>query len=188
MRAKWPFLAIFVLFFGIVSVRAYIRVVERRQQKREQMMTEYMKTPEGYQQAMTDIATFATRDAKKEFGVVLDYSPQSVERVEEILDKIHQQHTKKPIADKDIARRAYRFGIYIGEVIRKHHAGTWKIVTPENFDPMKYEITHKNKAGKAQGSFPVNWCGKRIYNGEEDNVWHKYLFLVEDAGNIVNKP
>jgi hypothetical protein len=27
-------------------------------------------------------------------------------------------------------------------------------------------------------SFPIGWCGKRIINGEEDNVWFKFRALL----------
>ena len=29
----------------------------------------------------------------------------------------------------------------------------------------------------AATSYPVAWCYKRIANGEEDNVWHKFQLL-----------
>jgi len=31
-------------------------------------------------------------------------------------------------------------------------------------------------------SFPVGWCGRRILNGDEDNVLHKFRILVLGEG------
>jgi hypothetical protein len=69
--------------------------------------------------------------------------------------------------------------VYIGEVIRRKHQGTWKVVEPEDYTPMAFEITYRNKKNQSRVGFPVNWCGKRILNGDEDNVWVKYLALME---------
>ena len=39
---------------------------------------------------------------------------------------------------------------------------------------------NQNLYWKQSQSFPVGWCGKRILNGDEDNVWHKYQVLTSD--------
>ena len=31
-------------------------------------------------------------------------------------------------------------------------------------------------------SFPIGWCGKRIINCDEDNVWSKFRILLLDDG------
>lgn len=146
---------------------------------REDYIRESIKTPEGFTRGMSDIAEFAVQDAKKEFGVTLDFSPQSVEAVEGILGKLHDQHVKAPLEGKALNKRALRFGVYVGEVIRRQKNGHWEVVKITAFDPMMFKITYKHAQGKEGTSFPVNWCGKRILNGDEDNVWHKYRTLVE---------
>jgi hypothetical protein len=67
----------------------------------------------------------------------------------------------------------------VGEVIRRMHNGSWGIdhdvAGPGSF-PIRW-ADHE--------SFPIGWCGKRILNGEEDNVWFKFRMLLlgeaEDA-------
>jgi hypothetical protein len=170
-----------LIFFSLGVVRGVLK----RRQARENSMAEYAKTPEGFTQAMSEIAAFAVEDAKKEFAVELDYSPDSVQNVEKILGQIHDKHTQTPLANKEIFRRELRFGVYIGEVIRRKYNGTWKVVDPKDYSPAAFEISYRNKENRSRTGFPVNWCGKRIFNGDEDNVWFKYLVLVEEQGKTI---
>jgi hypothetical protein len=56
------------------------------------------------------------------------------------------------------------------------HNGTWavdhKVAGPGSF-PIRW--------GEHE-AFPIGWCGKRIVNGEEDNVWFKFQLLLLGEG------
>jgi hypothetical protein len=86
--------------------------------------------------------------------------------VDEILGKLHQDYLKDN-ATPGLRGLATGFGAYVGEVIRRHHAGAeWKRDHPavgEKTYPIHWE---------GGDSFPKGSCYKRIVNGDEDDVWH----------------
>jgi hypothetical protein len=108
-------------------------------------------------------------------GVTLDYSPESVQQVERILAELHQARSKGQLPDSDLDLHAHGFGAYIGEIIRRKYKGHWERDS-DVAGPNSYPI-HWN-GGQ---SFPIAWCGKRIINGEEDNVWFKFQVVTSDA-------
>jgi hypothetical protein len=108
--------------------------------------------------------------------VTLDYTPESVERVEGLLAELHEKRAAGHLPDDQVTRAAVRYGAYVGEVLRRMHNGSWaidhEVVGPGTF-PIRW--------GEHE-SFPIGWCGKRIINGEEDNVWVKFrVLLLDDA-------
>jgi hypothetical protein len=111
--------------------------------------------------------------AKKSYAIDLDYTVESIKRVDEILGKLNLEYVKDN-SKPGMRGLASAFGAYVGEVIRRHHQGTtWKQDHPtvgEKTYPIHWD------GGE---SFPMAWCYKRIVNGEEDNVWHKYVVLKE---------
>jgi hypothetical protein len=112
--------------------------------------------------------------AKDSHGIVLDFSPGSVERVEMILGRLHVEYKKRGTTEGQRGL-ALAFGVYIGEVIRQHAGeGRWERDHPqmgEGAMPLYW---------KGYTSFPVAWCLKRLTNGEEDNVWLKYRHFVDE--------
>lgn len=119
---------------------------------------------------MREIAEHAV-DWARGHNVALDYSPGSVERLEELLGKMGQ------VDERRAEYEAIRCGAYIGEVIRRAVGGEWAL-DHEVAGPMSFPFTW----GGDNTSFPVGWCWKRMVNGEEDNVWHKYqVFLTGRA-------
>jgi hypothetical protein len=105
-------------------------------------------------------------------GLTLDYSADSVRTVESLLGKLHDEHVDRPMSSEEIQRHAFQFGGYIGEILRRKYAGTWAkdhpVVGPSTF-PINWN---------GGSSFPVGWCGKRILNGDEDNVWIKFQTVI----------
>ena len=106
------------------------------------------------------------------FNVKLDYSDDSVQRVESILGQIHDEY-KKTKDDSGLRGVSLFFAAYIGEVIRrKRLGGTWS----------------RNHPVVGDDSFPFNWngsdlflftwCQKRIFDGKQDDVWSKYRSCV----------
>jgi hypothetical protein len=76
--------------------------------------------------AMLAVARHAVIRARREQGVELDYSPASIERVEEILGKIRESHLGKPMSDKELSILSARWGAYIGEVMKRIRPGKWR--------------------------------------------------------------
>jgi len=108
----------------------------------------------------------------KERGKVLDYSPESIKAVDSLLGELHDLRDKQRLSNQDLNAHALHFGAYIGEVIRRKFGGSWAtdhpVAGPKSF-PVHF------LGGE---SFPIGWCGKRILNGDEDNVWFKYEVVI----------
>jgi len=106
------------------------------------------------------------------FEINLDYSDESIQKVEEILAKINA-HFINAQSDEGLSGIAFGFAGYIVTVIEKNHgAGKW-------------EKDHKEAGAdtfpfhwKGGTIFPYAWCMKRIIDGDSDNVWFKYQALV----------
>lgn len=119
---------------------------------------------------MHAVAAAAVGRAREAYGVELDFSPGSVERVEEILARLHEAaRAGEPV---DARREALTWGAYIGEVIIREKGGRWERDHSAG-GPGSFPLLWGDHA-----SFPIGWCGKRIENGEEDNVWVKYRALI----------
>jgi hypothetical protein len=106
------------------------------------------------------------------FGMDLDYSDESVKKVESILGQIHAEYKKKT-DDSGLRGIALFFAAYLGEVIRrKGLGGTWS----------------RSHAELGEDTFPFSWSRgvlflfawrqKRIFDGEQDDVWFKYQACV----------
>ena len=52
-------------------------------------------------------------------GATLDYSPDSVERVESLWGDLHTSRSEGKLADRDLNLHAHQFGAYLGEVLRR---------------------------------------------------------------------
>jgi hypothetical protein len=126
--------------------------------------------PTQFDRLMSNEAEKAVKEAQEKFGIKLDYSLESVENVETILGKYHDDPTLKEAVTN---RTPLQYGAYVGEVIRRHKNGKWLAPKGKIEGPMDVQIKYGSGT-----SFPVNWCGKRVINGEEDNIWHKFTLLV----------
>jgi hypothetical protein len=114
------------------------------------------------------LATMAVKDAKENNHVTLDYTPESIHDVENILGGLHDQYTRNP-SSVNANGLGSAYGAYIGEVIRRSEVGAkW-----ERDDPVAGEKSYPLHWG-GRVSFPMAWCYHRIVNGSEDNVWNKY--------------
>lgn len=108
----------------------------------------------------------------EQFGIKLDFTHNSVKRVEKILGKLHKEF-KKTADEEGLHGISLEFAAYIISVIEKNSKqGVWKRDHPEIGEAtFPYEWNNKT-------IFPYGWCMKRIYDGKQDNVWSKYKVLV----------
>ncbi len=125
--------------------------------------------------------------AQQTFGVTLEYSQESVQLVEEMLAKLHEDAAqkgffarliKKTPSDESIHHLAKMLGGYVGEVMRRHWGGEWKLES-EAF-PGEEVITLQLNGGDVWPHFKA---GKRIVDGPEDNVWAYFQVLEQKYGN-----
>lgn len=77
------------------------------------------------EQLMHDTADDAVTVADKEFGIELDYSAESVARVDEILKRFLEKYDDQALEDSAVFTLCNVFGAYAGEAFRKMYGGDW---------------------------------------------------------------
>ncbi|MFO1061102.1 MAG: hypothetical protein U1E53_29560 [Dongiaceae bacterium] len=122
--------------------------------------------------------------ARQNFGEKLDWSEGSIAKVEAMLAILHDSYVtaaQKP-GDETVQTFAKMFGSYVGEVYRRHHGGTWGMVTIDGARIPGIEDT-------SGGAFwPWGKVANRIRNGPDDNVLLYYKLLVRDAAKAPGSP
>src|SRR5262245_35584277 len=68
---------------------------------------------------MKQRARDAVKTASADYGITLDNSPDSVARVEEILDRLHERHLEKSFDKEALTQETTKWGAYLGEVRKK---------------------------------------------------------------------
>ncbi|MES2024113.1 MAG: hypothetical protein V4448_01020 [Pseudomonadota bacterium] len=116
----------------------------------------------------------AVEFAKKQFGVNLDWSDESMQQVEKILSKMHESYlaTSPRPTDEQVMSFAKAFGSYIGEVYRRNHGAEWGLVdiNGQKFPGLKTKFGTK--------FWPWGKASSRIIEGPENNVQHYYQILL----------
>jgi hypothetical protein len=119
-----------------------------------------------------ELAGLAQRVARESFGFELDYSVESVRKVETVLAQLHKDF-RRTNDDSGMNGLALEFGAYIIKVIELHFgSGAWARDHP-TFGPDTFPYTWRG--GEV---FPYAWCQKRIFDGPGDDVWAKFQALV----------
>jgi len=105
--------------------------------------------------------------------VNLDYSIDSIQNVDKILDQIHAQYLSEK-NEEGVRGMALELAAYIITVIEKHiKIGKWSRNSVEmGKETFPYEIT------KGEFIFPYAWCLKYIIEGQKEGVWSKFESLV----------
>jgi len=107
------------------------------------------------------------------YDINLDFTIDSVKDVEKILSKISTEYHKNR-EEEGLNGLALEFAAYIIAVIEKNISiGKWERDSVEfGKDVFPYDLDEDNII------FPYQWCLKRIYEGEGENVWTKFDTLV----------
>lgn len=117
----------------------------------------------------------AIKFALDHYRIDLDWSDDSIEKIELILSSLHKEARKDKPTQEQMLGFAIPFGSYIGEVYRRNHGAEWGSITLEG---ETYPGLQCSKRG--QNFWPWLKALKRIENGDEDNVWHYYQILLYD--------
>ena len=132
-------------------------------------------------ESVTEIIAFLDGqavDIARTRGVQLDHSIESIESVEQILGALHREFEAQG-SDTGIHGLGMASGAYVGEVIRRNYPGShW-----ERDHPMAGEKSYPIHWEGGE-SFPMAWCSKRIKNGDEDNIWFKYLAIRQSRARV----
>ncbi len=123
---------------------------------------------------MQSYAEDAVRMAR-EFRVELDYSEQSLEQVEHLLDELHEELQNGPApktsqsaersSNQQVDEMSRIWGGYLGEVVRRRFGGEWTI---EKYPAGDFLIVTLNVNGAKV--FPAMKIHKRLTNGAADNL------------------
>ena len=127
---------------------------------------------------MSALAQEAVEFSNRNFGVVLDFSNASIERVESIAEELYQSIPSGILnrlfhlspSEGEIQNICNIFGAYIGEVFRRSKGGDWA----NNQEFSAVGIQHG-----ASWLFPQGKVHDRLRNGSEDNLWTYFCALLE---------
>lgn len=113
-------------------------------------------------------AQSAVHTAKLTWSESLDFTQDSLEAIERILGKIHNAGRygtgNAAPGDEQLAAASRMWGIYIGEVIRRHYGGQWSEAGAGTLALL---------IGEAK-AYPIEKARKRIVDGAADNI--RYYF------------
>jgi hypothetical protein len=118
-------------------------------------------------------AQTAVHSAKLKWAESLDFSPDSLDGVERILGKMHN-HAKYAApgegpSEDQISTTAKIWGIYVGEVIRRHYGGQWSVGDDGAF-ALSIGETQIVPAAKAR---------KRIVDGPTENIRYYFSSMMK---------
>jgi hypothetical protein len=129
---------------------------------------------------MAEYARDAVVQARTIFQIDLDFSEGSIARIEEIAARQYREISSGVLpVEETLQRSSIAWGAYLGEVMRKHKGGSWRI--PQD-GPYK-GIYVLEFPGGGQVSPPAKVHG-RLTNGDEDNLELYYRVVSGQlAGN-----
>ena len=116
---------------------------------------------------MQGLAEQAVRLAR-EFKINLDYSERSLEEVERLLARFHDELTSANPGSK-LEEMSKIWGGYLGEVVRRRFGGEWSI---EKYPAGDFLIVTLNVNGARL--FPSMKVHKRLTEGSSENIWSFY--------------
>lgn len=130
---------------------------------------------------MERCAEQAMLDAWSRYRILLHPRVSSLPDVEFYLERVSLDPRFQKASEKDRLAEALIAGGFIGEVIRRDHGGEWLDEEPDLPEAGSYAL-------RLQGHsvWTVTWAQKRLFNGAEDNIYHKYLATVTGQTNGLN--
>jgi len=95
-------------------------------------------------------------------GAELDYSPESVVLVEDIVDGFRAEG----VSDEDMAESLVAFGCYVGEILTRHAGGAWRraLAAQATTFPLVVELPD------ARECHPIDWVFRRLKFGTDVSI------------------
>lgn len=184
MVLKKSKIALLIMLSGILGLKqVQAEELNNTETQKNGVTMEFTPDPK-IQEIAEHYAAEAVSFSLSHFKIELDWSDESIKKVESILDHMHQEALKDKPSDDEIFSFAKAFGSYIGEVYRRNHGAEWGMLMRDG----------ESYPGLQPKQIPVNfwpWAKvqNRIKEGEEDNVvWYYYMLLQSSLHNPPSEP
>ena len=119
-------------------------------------------------QLMRESADDAIRTSKEEFGIDLNFSPESIALVDTIILKFLSTYNEQALEDKAVFTLCNIYGAYLGEAFRKLAGGQWQY-NLQNEEAPSIMLMYQDKTFAFAGI-----CYERLVN--DSNVSVKRYF------------
>ena len=123
-----------------------------------------MSADEAFVQQLSDMAEQQAKTTATEFGVELDFSPESLDKLDEVIARPEFKSDGNDSAGTGL-------GVYVGEVIRRNLGARWT----ENEE---YGVHLRSVGDENMISLPIRWIQRRIGYGHDESLMDKYRSLV----------
>jgi hypothetical protein len=132
------------------------------------------------QALISQAALKAVARVRARYALELDHTIDSIQSIETALAKLHENYLSDP-AVLDLNSMSFVLGAYIGETLRAQQPGSaWERRNEEG--AIAYALHLDSKT-----CFPMEWCMKRMLEGEKENVWTKYQSFVAVESKVAKK-
>jgi hypothetical protein len=118
---------------------------------------------------MQVIAKEAVKGSTAEQKIHLNFSPDSIEFLDEMLAEMHESHLNHPLSEEELSVLCFGWGAYIGEAVKRVHPARWERDS-EKLGPGTTPLVYDS----GEQAFPRSWVYKRIVDGPMDSVASKF--------------
>ncbi|MGR8948278.1 MAG: hypothetical protein ACU84Q_09545 [Gammaproteobacteria bacterium] len=113
-----------------------------------------------------------TQFAQAQFQVKLDYSEESIEELDALLDQLHAMFIEEQPPETQLVPLAQGFGSYIGEVYRRQRGGSWGWITQDT------EVYPGIKQAEGVYFWPWAKALDRIKTNDKPTISDYYHYIV----------
>ncbi|MFH8625981.1 hypothetical protein ACH4A8_29545 [Streptomyces vietnamensis] len=110
-------------------------------------------------------------------GAELDYSPESIVLVEDIVDGFRAEG----VTDADMAESLVAFGCYVGEILTRHAGGAWRHSRAAGV-PVVVQLPDTRECD------PIDWVIRRLRFGAEVSIRDLYAAVGTGHGSSDEQP
>lgn len=111
-------------------------------------------------------------------GVELDYTPDSLRHVDEIIEGMRSDGA----TSDQVGETLFGFGCYVGEVLNRNAGGVWRLATQQEVDFFGFPMVIELPTGRVCN--PIGKAFKRLEQGPADSLPYFYhVFASQQAGH-----
>ncbi len=108
------------------------------------------------EQFISELHGQAVNAARDRYGVMLDFSMNSVSKLLTLVEQAHQAYVTSPMKGPGLEKTIQVWGAYLGETLRRNKGGVWKIDPEQTGDRKIYLATGSGRI------FPFEQIRERI--------------------------